>query len=132
MKKSATTALVVGLLGATLIPGVASASQGVIPPLRTTIDPCAKVQAEYRLTVAAARSAKKAAYHAAQSRFHAATSDERTQVQSSGRSSRLYRTTTADERAAREATRLAARSAYQDAIKAAHGQYKAGLGACRG
>lgn len=132
MKKSATSLLAVGLLGVVLVPATANAQQGYIPPLGTTANPCQYVTAEYRQSVVAARSAKKTAFRAAQVRFHAATSDERTQIQASGRSgARAYRLSTADERAERTQFRATAQSAFKDAVRAAKAQRRAGMNACR-
>lgn len=121
-----------GLMGLMVIPATAGAQESVIPPLRTVGDPCQQVTAQYRQSVVAARSAKQAAYRAAQVRFHAATSDERTQIQASGRSgAQTYRLATADERAERSDARLNARSAFRDAVRAARAQRSAGFDACR-
>lgn len=133
MKKSAvlaaTAATAVSVL---LVPATAGAQQGVIPPLRANSDPCAPVTAEFRQSIAAAKAAKRAAYRAAQTKFHAATSDERTQVQAASRGKAVsYRVSTADERVERNNTRAAARSAFQAAVKAAKSQRAVGLSACR-
>ncbi len=132
MKKSVTSLAAAGLLGVLLVPATASAQQGFIPPLGTNNDPCQQVTAEYRQSIVAARAAKKTAFRAAQLRFHAATSDERTQIQASGRGgAKAFRISTADERAARADTRAAARTAFRDAVKAAKAQRRAGINACR-
>lgn len=134
MNKSALIAATVGLMGVLVVPATAGAQQGVIPPVRGTVDPCASVTADFRQTITSARAAKQAALRAAQAKFHAATSDERTQVQSASRarkSSPSYRVTTADERAERDNTRSAARAAYKNAARAAKAQLKVGLAACR-
>lgn len=133
MKKSLTIAAAAGLIGAVLVPATASAQQGVIPPVRGSVDPCATVTADFRQSVAAARAAKQSAFRAAAAQFHAATSDERVQIQATGRNgaAKTYRAATADERVQLNNTRQSARSAFKNALKAAHAQHKAGLTACR-
>lgn len=127
VKIAATAAMSVAVLA----PATAHASESLIPPIRSAVDPCAAVTANYRQSVTDAREAKKAAYRAAQNKWHATTSDERTQFNAAGTSTKSFRVTTSDERATRNSSRQAARSAFKDALKAAKAQHRAGLNACR-
>lgn len=125
-------AAVAGLSGSVLLPATASAQSSLIPPVRSVVDPCDRVEKEYRQAVGLARQAKQTAFRAAKTRFHAATSDERTQVAaSSGKGAKAYRIATADERADLRASRAAASTAYKSALAAARAQKLAGLRSCR-
>ncbi len=127
-----TPVLAAVLAGSVLLPAAAQAGTSSIPPVPAGVNPCVKVENEYRASVALARQAKQTAYRAAQARFHSATSDERTQVQASnGLSRRIFLASTADERAERRDARAAARSAYIEALRAAQAQKRAGLRSCR-
>ena len=132
MKKTVMIAVVAGLSGSVLVPATASAQSTVIPPVRSVVDPCDRVEKEYRLAVGLARQAKQTAFRAAKTRFHAATSDERTQVAASSRNgAKAYRIAIADERADLQASRVAASAAFRSALEAAHAQKLAGLRSCR-
>ena len=104
MRRTIAVAMATGLSAALLVPATASAQPNVIPPVQTSVLPCAQVKSEYRQTVSSAREIRKDALAAARS---------------------------VDDRKTRKANKRAARQSYKLTIKTAKRERRSGLEDCR-
>lgn len=135
--------ITVTVSGVLLLPGVAFAQSEGIPPIPLSgrhPDACVAVKGTYRVTVASARTAKRAAHAAARTAWLAGTADERQQLavalaaadrkREVKQAKRVYRKATADERAVRAEQRRNARDEYRATVKQARKTFRKGWRTC--